>query len=99
MAGVLLGQAIRIFAATRKDEDGRELKGRWASPGVRCKNRVGSLPAQIARASDPAMAGAPGFTIFQNVSSGRDPQLAILYPVIVLALAFMGGGRFSLDAK
>jgi hypothetical protein len=30
--------------------------------------------------------------------AGRDPQLAILCTLIVLALAFMGGGELSLDA-
>jgi len=38
-----------------------------------------------------------GGAILQNLLAGRDPQLAILYTLIVLALALMGGGRFSLD--
>jgi putative oxidoreductase len=37
--------------------------------------------------------------IMQNLLTGRDPQLAILYTLVVVALVFMGGGRFSLDAK
>jgi len=37
--------------------------------------------------------------ILQNILANRDPQLPILYTLIVLALAFMGGGRFSLDAR
>jgi hypothetical protein len=35
----------------------------------------------------------------QNILAGRDPQLAVLYTLIVFVLAFMGGERFSLDAK
>lgn len=42
-----------------------------------------------------ALSGA----ILQNLLAARDPQLAILYTLIVATLAFMGGGRFSLDAK
>src|SRR3989442_760108 len=39
-----------------------------------------------------------GVAILQNLFSGRDPQLAVLYTLIVLTLALMGGRRFSLDA-
>jgi uncharacterized membrane protein YphA (DoxX/SURF4 family) len=31
--------------------------------------------------------------------AGRDPQLAILYTVVTTSLIFLGGGRFSLDAR
>ena len=40
-----------------------------------------------------------GGAILQNLVADRDPQLAILYTLVVLTLAFMGGGRISLDAK
>lgn len=36
--------------------------------------------------------------ILQNLLAGRDPQLAILYVIVLLSLVFLGGGRFSLDA-
>jgi putative oxidoreductase len=36
--------------------------------------------------------------ILQNVLTRRDPQLPILYVLILLGIAFLGGGRFSLDA-
>jgi uncharacterized membrane protein YphA (DoxX/SURF4 family) len=39
-----------------------------------------------------------GVAILQNALSGHDPQLAILYTLIVLSLMLMGGGRFSADA-
>jgi uncharacterized membrane protein YphA (DoxX/SURF4 family) len=45
------------------------------------------------------LVGALSGAILQNLLAGRDPQLAILYTLIVVALALMGGGRFSLDAK
>ncbi len=43
--------------------------------------------------------GALSGAILQNLLAGRDPQLAILYTLVVLTIAFMGGGKFSLDAK
>jgi len=36
--------------------------------------------------------------IAQNVSSGRDPQLAIVYLLIALLYFALGGGPWSLDA-
>jgi putative oxidoreductase len=43
--------------------------------------------------------GALSGAILQNLQAGRDPQLAILYALVILTLAFMGGGRISLDAR
>jgi putative oxidoreductase len=37
--------------------------------------------------------------ILQNVLADRDPQLAILYVLVMASVAFLGGGKFSLDAK
>src|SRR5580704_5269730 len=45
------------------------------------------------------LAGALSGAILQNVLSGRDPQLAILYTLVVVTLTLMGGGRYSLDAR
>jgi putative oxidoreductase len=42
--------------------------------------------------------GALSGAILQNLLAGRDPQLAILYTLVVLT-AFIGGGRTSLDAR
>lgn len=42
-----------------------------------------------------ALSGA----ILQNLLAGRDPQLAVLYTLAVIALALMGGGKISLDAR
>jgi putative oxidoreductase len=44
-------------------------------------------------------AGALIGAILQNLLSGRDPQLAILYTVVVVTLTLMGGGSYSLDAR
>ncbi len=44
------------------------------------------------------LVGALSGAILQNLMAGRDPQLAILYTLVITAtLVFMGGGRFSLD--
>ncbi len=45
------------------------------------------------------LAGALSGAILQNLMADRDPQLAILYTLVVVSLAVMGGGRFSLDAR
>jgi len=45
------------------------------------------------------LAGALSGAILQNLLSGRDPQLAILYTLVVVTLTLMGGGRYSLDAR
>ncbi len=37
--------------------------------------------------------------ILQNILAGRDPQLAVLYVLVMVSLISLGGGRFSLDAK
>jgi uncharacterized membrane protein YphA (DoxX/SURF4 family) len=42
--------------------------------------------------------GALSGAILQNLLASRDPQLAILYTLVVLTLAIMGG-RISLDAR
>jgi len=41
-----------------------------------------------------ALSGA----ILQNLLASRDPQLAILYTLVVVTLVFLGGGKYSLDA-
>ncbi len=45
------------------------------------------------------LAGALSGAIIQNLLAARDPQLAILYTLVIVSIAFMGGGKFSLDAK
>jgi uncharacterized membrane protein YphA (DoxX/SURF4 family) len=45
------------------------------------------------------LAGALGGAILQNILAGRDPQLAILYVLVVVTLLIMGGGKYSLDAR
>lgn len=45
------------------------------------------------------LVGALCGAILQNLMANRDPQLAILYTLIVAALTFMGAGKYSMDAK
>ncbi|MCX6952616.1 MAG: DoxX family protein [Verrucomicrobia bacterium] len=40
-----------------------------------------------------------GGAIAQNLGAHRDPQLALLYTLVVAAFILIGGGRFSLDAR
>jgi putative oxidoreductase len=42
-----------------------------------------------------ALSGA----VLQNLLAGRDPQLALLYTVVAVTLVFLGGGKYSLDAR
>ena len=37
--------------------------------------------------------------ILQNLLAGRDPQLAILYTLVVVTLILIGGGKYSVDAR
>src|SRR5271170_8054194 len=37
--------------------------------------------------------------ICQNLLASRDPQLAILYTLVVVTLVFISGGKYSLDAR
>lgn len=45
------------------------------------------------------LTGTLSVAILQNLLAGRDPQLVLLYSLNVAALALLGGGRFSLDAR
>jgi uncharacterized membrane protein YphA (DoxX/SURF4 family) len=36
--------------------------------------------------------------VLQNQTADRDPQLAVLYTLVVAALALGGGGRWSVDS-
>lgn len=45
------------------------------------------------------LTGALSVAILQNLLAARDPQLAILYTVATASLIFLGGGKFSLDAR
>ena len=49
------------------------------------------------RLSAVVLTGVLGVAIAQNLLTDRDPQLAILYTLVVAAFALLGGGRFSLD--
>ena len=53
----------------------------------------------LTRINAALLAGALSGAILQNLLSGRDPQLAILYTLVVATLILIAGGRFSLDAR
>jgi uncharacterized membrane protein YphA (DoxX/SURF4 family) len=52
----------------------------------------------LTRLNAALLTGTLSVAILQNLLAGRDPQLAILYVLVLLSLVFLGGGRFSLDA-
>ena len=37
--------------------------------------------------------------ILQNLLAGRDPQVTILYTLVVVTIEFIGRGKYSLDAR
>ena len=43
--------------------------------------------------------GALSGAVMQNVLADRDPQLAILYALVVVTFVLTGGGKYSLDAR
>ncbi len=51
------------------------------------------------RLSGAVLTAVLGVAIAQNLLADRDPQLAILYTLVVASFAFLGGGRFSVDAR
>lgn len=50
------------------------------------------------RLSAAVLAAVLAVAVMQNLLADRDPQLAILYTLVVAAFALLGGGRFSADA-
>lgn len=60
---------------------------------------LGLVVGWNSRLNAALLAGVLGGAVVQNLSVGRDPQLAALYLLIAVALAFIGGGRFSIDAR
>ena len=51
------------------------------------------------RASAAILTTVLSVAVLQNILAGRDPQLAVLYTLVVAAFVFIGGGRFSVDAR
>ena len=45
------------------------------------------------------LTGTLGVAVLQNLTAGRDPQLAVLYVLAYVSLVLSGGGRWSLDAS
>ncbi len=55
------------------------------------------LVGLFTRVNAALLTGVLSVAILQNLMAGRDPQLALLYVLIMATLLLMGGGRFSLD--
>ena len=51
------------------------------------------------RANATLLTGTLSVAVLQNILANRDPQLAALYVVVMVSLVFLGGGRFSIDAR
>jgi uncharacterized membrane protein YphA (DoxX/SURF4 family) len=51
------------------------------------------------RLNAAALTGVLGVAVLQNLLADRDPQLAILYTLVVASLTLVGGGRYSLDSR
>jgi len=47
----------------------------------------------LTRLSAVLLTGTLSVAILQNLLTGRDPQLAILYVLVMMSLVFLGGGR------
>src|SRR6266576_7115745 len=98
-AGLLISRTARLGNWPRKLREcisprhsRRQLRRHLCSPSAHCSSSLGLFTRINAILLFGALSGA----ILQNLLAGRDPQLAILYTLVVLTLAFMGGGRISL---
>lgn len=70
----------------------------WAATVIQFVCSLFILAGLFTRLNALLLTGALSGAILQNLLAKRDPQLAILYTLVVVTIAFMGGGRFSLDA-
>lgn len=70
----------------------------WLATMVQFISSLFLIAGFLTRLNSTLLVGVLGVAIVQNLLASRDPQLAILYTLVVLALAIMGGGRFSVDA-
>jgi len=57
------------------------------------------IVGMFTRINAALLAGALSGAILQNLLANRNPQLAILYTLVVVTLIFIGGGKYSLDAR
>jgi putative oxidoreductase len=70
----------------------------WAATIVQFVCSLFIVAGLFTRINAVLLAGALSGAILQNLLADRDPQLAILYTLVVVTIALMGSGRFSLDA-
>ena len=97
----VVAQKVRVQACEqhriRDGEDPSKIVGDEFRHGVGICSLF-SIVGLFTRINALLLFGALSGAILQNLLAGRDPQLAILYTLVVLTLAFIGGGRISLDA-
>ena len=53
----------------------------------------------LTRINAVLLTGTLSVAILQNVLAGHDPQLAILYVLVMVSMILLGGGRYSLDER
>jgi predicted lysophospholipase L1 biosynthesis ABC-type transport system permease subunit len=94
LTGILFGLAP-AWHASRVDLQGTLKEAGRGATSSRAGLRQGLVIAEVAL----TFVLLVGAAILQNLLASRDPQLAILYVLAVLSIAFLGGGRFSLDAS
>lgn len=75
------------------------LASAWAATIIQFGCSLFIVAGLFTRINALLLTGALCGAILQNLLAARDPQLAILYTLVIGSLAFMGGGQFSLDAK
>jgi hypothetical protein len=62
------------------------------------KGRLGAMmfgSVLLTRINSLLLTGVLSVAILQNLLANRDPQLAVLYTLVMVTLVLMGGGRFS----
>ena len=67
----------------------------WAATIIQLICPLFIVAGLFTRLNAVLLTGALSGAILQNALADRDPQLAILYTLVVVTIAFMGGGRTS----
>ena len=91
-------QALEITGGSRGNACTRAVVSAWAATIIQLVCSLFIVGGLFTRLNAVLLTGALSGAILQNVLAGRDPQLAILYTLVVVTIALVGGGRFSLDA-
>lgn len=71
----------------------------WAATIIQFVCSLFVVAGLFTRLNAVLLIGALSGAILQNLLADRDPQLAILYTLVVVTIVLMGGGRFSLNKR